>query len=289
MKKENTREATLIKADYEQFRIFKAIYTGVDTKNVYSWEQRLEENNTEKDDCYFLMFEGKRIGGVHSAEDWIGGAFLIPPFSDRALFWHLLLKLKPAKFIYESLDEDKDIVFKHGYKLTHTLKYMVRPSESIDSTLPEGFLCLPIDKDTNLEEVAMALKEGYRSGFVFDASGELKIEDVLDGLNNDLNRFSVKNSCYKIVEDGTEKIVAVCLAGIAEGSSPMFSFIHELTVLSKYRGNGLGKYLISRVINDSKDSVPFVKLAFMVGNEAELLYENLGFMSGSSISDFEQR
>ena len=289
MKKENTREATLIKADYEQFKIYQTVYTGVDVKNLHSWEQRLEEYNWAKDDCYFLVVDGKRVGGIISAEDYIGSAFLIPPFNDRALFWQLLLRLKPAKFIYESLDADKDIIFKHGYKLTYTLKYMVRPSESIDCTLPEGFLCLPIDKETNLEEVAMALKEGYGSGFVFDTSGELKIEDALDGLKNDLNRFSVKNSCYKIVEVGTEKIVAVCLAGVAESSLPMFSFIHELTVLSKHRGNGLGKYLISRVINDSKDSVPFVKLAFLVGNEAQLLYENLGFMSGSSISDFEKR
>ncbi|MCL2591825.1 MAG: GNAT family N-acetyltransferase, partial [Defluviitaleaceae bacterium] len=184
---------------------------------------------------------------------------------------------------------DKEIVFKHGYKLTYTLKYMVRPSESIECTLPEGFLCLPVDKETNLDEVAMALKEGYGDGFVFDTSGELKIEEVLEGLKNDLNRFSVKNSCYKIVEVGTEKIVAVCLAGVAETSAPMFNFIHELTVLSKYRGNGLGKYLINRVVNDSNDSVPFVKLAFIVGNEAELLYENLGFVSSSGISDFERR
>ena len=81
---------------------------------MHSWEGQLEEYNWAKDDCYFLVVDGKRVGGIISAEDYIGSAFLIPPFSDRALFWNLLLKLKPAKFIYEVLDVDKGNLYKLG-------------------------------------------------------------------------------------------------------------------------------------------------------------------------------
>lgn len=76
------------------------------------------------------------------------------------------------------------------------------------------------------------------------------------------------------------KIVGVCIAGIYPDSKNNFSTIYQVSVLPEYRRQGIAKAMILNSINHAHKVSPVIGLGVLVGNPAEILYQNLGFIKG---------
>lgn len=270
----------LIKADTDLFAIYQIIYSDVDTEMSYDWNERLGDTNWAKDQCYFLELDGAKVGGAVITDDTIFFPFLIPPFADRAAFWKYLLKLAPRPNLSGMLDVDREILPMFNYETVRTQQIMVRPADVLDLTLPAGFECLPIGTETEIKKVAEVLRASFLDGIVYEKMGQKTLEEVIQEVKHSLEYVNVKNSSYAIIETETDKMVGVCLAGIGEQNTLGYSFIDELGFLPEFQGKGLAKYLVSRVVTDSYGIAPFVKLGIIVGNNAEFLYNQLGFKAG---------
>jgi len=66
-------------------------------------------------------------------------------------------------------------------------------------------------------------------------------------------------------------------------------YISEVGVLPHYKGKGLGRYMLCRIITQSIGKVPYVKLCVTVGNPAEHLYRSLGFVTNARFSAMERQ
>lgn len=83
--------------------------------------------------------------------------------------------------------------------------------------------------------------------------------------------------------------MAVCLAGIGRNYVNDYAEIADLCVLPQYRGIGLAKYMIEKVVTESNGIAPFIKLFVYVGNTAEFIYRQMGFMSGPRFTNMSRR
>lgn len=279
----------LIKADVNLFATYQTIYSNSDTEMWYDWNERLEDTKWATDQCYFLELDCKRIGGAVITDDAMMFAFLIPPFTNRAVFWQSLLKVAPRPTVYGVLTEDKHLLTTLGYSEIQTKQIMVRPSDTIETPLTDGFICRAIDVETEIEEIAKVLRSSFLGGIVYEKTGEKTLEEVVQQTRDSLAYMDANNFSFVIEEVTTSKIVAVCLAGVGKENPLGYAFIDELAVLPKYQGKGLAKQLVNRVVTASHGIAPFVKLGVIEGNHAELLYRQLGFIAGPKFSDFKQR
>ena len=280
----------LIKAEANLFAVYQTIYSNVDTEMWYDWNERLEDTKWTTDQCYFLELDDKRIGGAVVTDDAIMFAFLIPPFADRAVFWQCLLKAAPRPTIYGVLTRDRDVVSMHNYRESVVKQSMARPSDIMESTLIDGFICRELNAETDIEKVAEVVRESAVGGIDAELTGVATLEEVLEDAKSYVNSTDIiKDFSLVIVETATNKIVGACIAGINKQVPLGYTFIYELSILPEYQGKGLGKHLVSRVVTASHGVAPFVKLFVLGGNSAELLYRQLGFMPGPRYVDFKNR
>lgn len=281
--------AKLIKAEANLFAIYQAIYSNADTEMWYDWDERLNDTKWATDQCYFLELDGKQIGGAVITDDAIMYAFLIPPFTDRVVFWQCLLKLAPRATVYGVLIEDRDTVSMNNYRESIVKQSMVRPADIMVSTLIDGFICKELNVETEIEYVAEIIRESSLGGIDYELTSVPSLEEVIEDVKEHVTSMDANNFSLVIVETATNKIVGVCLAGINKENPLSYSFIYELNVLPEYQGKGLAKHLVSQVVTTSYGIAPFVKLFVLGGNPAELIYHQLGFIAGPRYSDFKRR
>lgn len=281
-------DINIIKADKNLFAIYQTMYSNVDMEMWYDWDRRLKDT-TWTEQCYFLILDGKKIGGAVITDDAILYPFLISPFCDRVQFWNYLLKLSSRKKITGVLDADSSILPMFAYKAIYTYRLMCRPSEIIDISLPNGFICRPLNMDSDAAGFSNVYVESHTGGLCFEIFGEETHEEAVAEANRVLAIYSAKDMSIVIVEQATGQIVAACTAGIAKDHALGFAEIADIVVLPKYSGRGIGKYMISHIITQAYGIAPFVKLGAHMGNPSEYLYYQMGFVAGPRFTNMEQR
>lgn len=280
---------SLVKADDALFAVYQTMYSGVDTYMSYDWESRLGDTKHWADQGYFLVLDGKKIGGAIITAETIRFPFLIAPYCDRIQFWRYLLELAPRKTLEGMLDEDVSILPMFNYKVMHSDRAMCRPADVIEKTLPDEFACRPLDLDTDAEEFGKVYVESHTGGICFEINGVQTIDEGIADAKYCLGIYNSKDMSIVIIEKATDQIVAACVAGISNNHVLKFSEIGEFVVSPQYQGKGLGKYMLSHIITQTYGLSPIVKIWVDVGNISEHLYRQMGFIPGPRFTHMERR
>lgn len=277
-----------IKADKDLFAIYQTMYSQADIEMWYDWNKRLEDTKWT-DDCFFITADGIKVGGTIITNEKVMFPFLIPPFSDRFQFWNEVIKYSQKDSIQGVQSVDERELLKFGYKVVMTGQVMCRPADTFEQCLPEGFTIRPFHIEKDLNEAGAVLVHSYKNGICDEINGAATIEETVEDMASVYEYYSEKSFSHVICEKGSNKIVGVCIAGIAENCVNHYTEIAELCVLPEYRGRGLAKYMVKKVLTDSYGTSPFVKLFVYVGNDAEKLYYYLGFIGGPQFSRMIKR
>ncbi|MBE5962496.1 MAG: GNAT family N-acetyltransferase [Lachnospiraceae bacterium] len=279
---------SLVQADKDLFAVYQTMYSKADIEMWYDWDRRLNDTKWT-DQCFFVMLDGQKVGGIIITGDAISHPFLISPFCDRIKFWTFILNHCQPDRINGVLEEDARILLMFDYKVQTVNQVMCRPTDVLNNNLPDNFICRSFDVNKESEEIGNLMIKGYAGGICDEINGVATQEEAVADMINVLNIYSCKNFSHVVVEKASNKIVAVCLTGVGENYIHNYSEIADICVLPEFRGIGLAKYLIGRVITDSYGISPFVKLFIYVGNSAEYLYHKMGFISGPRFTNMIKR
>lgn len=279
---------SLIQADKDLFAVYQTMYSNADIEMWYDWNRRLNDTKWT-DQCFFILLDGQKIGGIIITDEKIMYPFLISPFCDRVEFWSFILNRSQRNSICGILAEDVRILLMFDYKIETINQVMCRPTDVLYNNLSDNFICRPFDINKEAEEIGNVIIKSYEGGICNEINGVDTLESAIDDMKNVLNVYASKNFSHIIIEKTTDKIVAVCLAGIGENYTYNYTEIADICVLPEFRGLGLAKYMIGRIITDSYGVSPFVKLFVYVGNNAEHLYHKMSFISGPKFTNMTKR
>lgn len=273
-----------VKDDY--FSIHYAIY-GVNIYMSYDWKELL--NKFLPNDNGTLIFkDGIPVGGIAINNNHLSSPFLIPPFCDIKEFWlevinYLKKDNKNGILYFDNISESHvDIITSLGAEKRWAQRQMYRPTAEFNiKPNDDYYFTVPTEIDKN--EIISVVYEAHLNGYTSTVYGKPDISDIEEAINRRFISFSQTNTLHfgTIVKNkDTNKIAAVCIAGIYPDSQNNFSTIHQISVLPAYRKQSLGQAIILNSINTAHVTSPVIGLGVLVGNPAELLYQKLGFIKG---------
>ena len=286
----DNNEFTFEKADKEIFAVYQTIYSNSDIELWYDWKARLNDTMWS-DKCYFLMKDGKKIGGAILDNGNISFPFLILPYCDKEEFFKQLHKkayeITNTGAISTSgiLKEDIPYFLSMGYQVLRTRKAMIRPTDIYNVVL--GDFTLKVPTADHAGEISKVFYEAYLGGIDYEVFGtptmDENTQDVLENLKLFAGCNTTEQSC--IIYD-KDKPVAACLIGGNPSVPNGFSGISDIGVIPSYRNRGLSVFMIRRALTIArqKNNVQAMRLFVTEGNPAEGLYNKLGFMPGPSFS-----
>lgn len=233
--------------------------------------------------CYWIKKDNHRIGGVLLKPNYVNCLVLEPP---NTQYTTIISKLRQVllsisdmnkPIIVGAVKPDMINLYKEcGFVKNISKKCMIRPTETMDMTLDERFSLIPLSEqcfDQIVEICVDAYKDAQHKHDYTETSirGDLKYYFDQFGADEILN-----SSSSLIIEKETNKLVGVCLVSIWEEWPNIF----EIFVAPTHQGNRLGRFMLSRAISSLKDNYPVLRLFVTMGNDAENLYNNMGFASG---------
>lgn len=273
-----------VKDDY--FSIHYGIY-GTNIYMNYDWKELLEHFSPNGNGT-LIFKDSVPIGGIIIHNNHFSSPFLIPPFCDIEEFWQAVIN-------HSKKDNKNDILYFDNITESHTdiisslgatkrwaerrmhrptAEYNIKPNDNFYFTIPTK-----IDKN----EIIRVVYEAHLNEYTSTVYGKPDISDIEEAINRRFISFSQTNTLHfgTIVKTkDTNKIIAVCIAGIYPDSSNNFSTIHQVSVLPAYRKQGIAQAMIMNSINTAHMISPVIGLGVLVGNPAELLYQKLGFIAG---------
>lgn len=273
-----------VKGDY--YSVHYAIY-GTNIYMYYEWQELLNSslpNNSGK----LIYKDGIPIGGITINNNHISAPFLILPFCDREEFWQAVInyainEAENETVYFDNIEESHaDIISSLGAKKRWAQRRMLRPT-SVYNIKPKGNYYFTIPTENDMKEIIHVVYEAHLNGYTSIIYGKPVISDIEEAINRRFISFSQTNTLHfgTIAKSkDTNKIAAVCLAGIYPDSPNAFSTIHQVSVLPAHRRQGLAQAMILNSINSAHMTSPVIGLGVLAGNPAELLYQKLGFAAG---------
>ena len=279
------------KADSKELSRFSAIY-----RNNNNWFRqsfdRMFSIFEEEENCFWILEQNQRIGGVIIKPNEIGWLFFIPPFCDRQKILNLLVKnLKrwsnPEKMIFAHgvLSSELKDYLRTGFRPTSELRYlkdngmsnpswdsscvMIRPTQNYETVFTDRY------KIVNPKEIDVHAL-GRFFCIVFD--NEKSIETHTEAYKNYFENCSedTLNASTVLIDKESQEIIGACLISIWND----WPLIYDVGVLNGYRGTGLAGKMIKKSLNNLTDVYPVLRLFVELGNDAQSLYHNLGFIAG---------
>ncbi|MEW8956902.1 GNAT family N-acetyltransferase [Clostridium sp.] len=282
---------SLNKANPKEFSIFSAIY-----RNNNNWFRqsfnKLFEVFSEEENCFWILKDDKRVGGVILEPNMIGWVFLIPPFSDKHKILSLIvLELRkwsdPNKNIYAHgvMTTELEYYFRTGFRMTGELRnikegenpdyswdfsrVMIRPTEEYNITFEEDYITMDL-KEVNIKDLGHFFYKSY--------NGDKKKENFISSCEEYFNycNDATLNASTVLLSKINNEIVGACLISLWEE----WPNIYDVAVHPSYRGKGLAGRMIKGALNNLKSEYPVLRLFVELGNDVEALYHNLGFIAG---------
>jgi ribosomal protein S18 acetylase RimI-like enzyme len=97
--------------------------------------------------------------------------------------------------------------------------------------------------------------------------------------NNDNNTIMASTL---LLDKVTAQVVGVCMVSKWEGL-PLF---YEVAVHPRLQGRGLATTMMKKALTTLKAEYPVVRLFVTLGNDAERVYSDLGFLGGTELMSF---
>jgi len=245
------------------------------------------------DKAYMIYHDNERVGGVCIAPNVIYHLFFIPPFSQKLEVLRLLKELliswsDPAKPIraVEILPDQIDSYsmlgfqpneFRNRWMQRPTAKFEVEWGKHVEITTPK-FDTSSVEKRLVQEDELnrlfyLAHKQGMenmRRHRITEADHRVATEFVYETNESLLEASTI------VYDKRTHQLIGACLISL-QGRTPA---VFNIAVLPTHRCKGLATKMLKHALNVLNSDYPVLKLYVMQGNEAELVYYNLGFQPG---------
>jgi ribosomal protein S18 acetylase RimI-like enzyme len=212
--------------------------------------------------------------------------FLEPPFTDM---YSVLIRIK--KYLIEISDPTKPInvigilpyqsehFLRLGFQPMESKRIMIRPTEIFEMVDWGNDLLIKTPTVENTEEIAQL---SYKAYLGTDSIGYPTI-NTIEQQRSDLEYYFKyndqellqKSSCL-VIDKNNNNLVGACLISIWED----LPLISNIVVDPKYRGNGIASKLLRHSLTVLNGKYEVVRLFVTVGNPAESLYYNIGFLPG---------
>jgi len=280
----------LEQADQNVFAVHQVIYSNSDIEMWYDWNTRLEDTKFT-DQCFWIMCNEERIGGVIKLEDTLIYPFMIPPFSDRQEMWRGLLKCcQDISNINGVLQDDVNILQSFGFKVNAIRQVMCCPTGGGKKPVtPDGLSLYLFEDSFDITKAKDVMKEGYQGGIDYELSGSPNDEKIMEDISYLMQVYKHRNLSIYVVNEQNQEIVGLCIAGISETMPLGFAEIGELCVVPQYRNRGIAEFMLNYIKESASAYTEVVKLCVTVGNYAEILYKKAGFQAGPRFARMTKR
>ena len=263
---------TLEKADSKEFARWWVVYRNANEDFSQSFTEQYKEI-ADVPFCHWIMADGRRIGGIITVSKNVGDFFLIPPFTDAysALKAILTNEISNARSI---LPEHVPAFQSLGFVVKESRRWMLRPIQTYDDVSFDFLRSSPQAKQT--DTIAELMYRAFHGGV--GQYGQREVDAHRHSVEDYFNTIKTGDSCHQassVLYDG-DKMIAACLV------QPYNTFATVRFVITHpdYQRRGLAKHLIQHASNTLKDDYEYLGLAVTMGNPAQSLYYDMGFLPG---------
>ncbi len=291
----------LVKADPEEFSIYETVY-GDRIYNRFAvkhWDLRLavsQDNPFASDESFFwIKVCEKKVGGVLIEPNVLARIFIIPPFNNfyeiLKLLKKLLLKWSDTNkniYVYQISPEQAHYFEMLGFWPVKNRRWMMRPTEVLDFTWQDNVIVNTPEQNKNIE-IARLFYESFKGGVDWQIgvrkNGQGRTyEDYLDEVDNYFsNTDELLMEASTLIYDKTNnKLIGACLISYLEE----WPLIHTVGVHPSYKGRNLAKTMIKKALTVLHKEYSILRLFVTIGNLAEAVYYELGFVSGVEFKNY---
>ncbi|WP_346935754.1 GNAT family N-acetyltransferase [Clostridium sp.] len=231
----------------------------------------------QKNDCI--------IGGVSLEPNYMSCLFLIPPYDNE--FEKVLGKLKNILISWSDKSEEiyagnvKQEYVKYyqrlGFRTGESRRCMIRPTEKFQVIWNDDYRIAPARKENQME-IAEFYKDAFKN--VEDFQSKLSVEEIngaiQDYFDNNSEDSLVNKASTLVYDKKTNQLIGASLISIWEE----WPNVYDFAVKPSFQGKGIGNNMLKYALTILKEEYPVLRLFVTLGNDAELFYSKLGFLSG---------
>lgn len=269
------------KADLKTFSIYFAVYEIYSTNLWFrkSFEQSVNVLNG-CEECFFITKDDVVVGGVLLEPNYMNCLFFIPPFKQYEKVIGMLKEL-----LMEWSDPDKDIILGgakpemkryfqlQGFIEGESRRCMIRPTEEYEIKWSDDVCVASVTKDKT-EEILSLFTESYvDQEREQSADHEKSLERYFDEIHHHKEALEASTLIY---DKKSHELIGACLISIWEE----WPNVYDVAVKPSFQKKGIAKNMIRRASTLLKNQYPVLRLFVTLGNEAEYVYEKLGFLAG---------
>lgn len=279
----NLEDYKICKADSYEWARYHAIYR---LSNFNEWMSLKFQGDIDRykkvDFCYWVTKGDKRIGGALVKANMLKCIFTIPPFNNKKILIEKLSlyadSISDKSNAIEVPDADLKSIEHYeslGYNLDTINKLMVCATNEFDVHWEEQYRIISPEIEDS-EAMAKLYYETYRKNKVSEnQSYEFQVSSVNVYFNH-VSSMKVPNSWSTLIYNiSTNKLIAACIVGLVNE----LPYILDFVVHPEFQRKGLASKMMKRTLNLVASDYPAIRLNVVVGNDAEIFYDKLGFIS----------
>ena len=290
------------KANPEEFAVYESVY-GDKTYNRFAvkhWDLRMAislDNPFANKSSYYWIKDGEvRVGGVLLEPNVLSRLFIIPPFTNLyeilKLLKNILVNWSDSNkdvYAYQISPEQFDCFEMLGFWPDKSRRWMMRPTEVFNYAWDKN-ISIKAPEVCNCEEIARLFYDSFREGIdtqyttMHNGQGST-YEDYLDEVNAYFEECSddiLREASTLIYNKLENKLIGACLVSCLEE----WPLVHTIAVDSSYRGMHLAANMLKKALTVLNSNYPVLRLFVTVGNIAESVYYELGFIPGVEFKKF---
>jgi len=231
--------------------------------------------------CYWIMLEGRRVGGIINVENNFGDFFLIPPFTDAYAILRSILPSEGTVNARGILSEHVPIFQMLGFQVMESRRWMIRPTQAYDVSFSYRRKVPQPEEAGNIANLMYAAFKGGAGQY-----GRRDVAQHRQSVDDYFEHIKIGDVCHQAssVLYDSEKMVAACLIQTYKA----LVTIRFVVTHPDYQRQGIARQLIEFGMNSVRESYDHITLAVTVGNAAESLYYGMGFQPGVFLSDLQR-
>jgi len=283
----------LQRAEHEIFSKYYAAYYGLEKAN--GWFKKnydiMRSIIDDEDECFWILKDGRKIGGALIKPNFIEGVFLIPPYSDE---YEALKKLKEILVYWSDFNKpieastvdssQVELYEKLGFIEVESGRWMVRPTEIFNINWEDNYYVTFPRREDELE-MGKLLHEAFQNneGLNLNYSLNEYTEWVKEYFDSNLDVEILNRASTLVYDKATKELVGVCYISMWEE----WPLVSQIAVKPSYAGKGIGSKMLKSALTVLNEEYPVIRLYVDIGNKAEELYHNLGFLKGLQLTDMK--